>query len=256
MTAYEIVAILGAFAWLPPIITVIRRWILTPKVRLIAQRTVEIGFTNYGPIANLHVAFSVSGRDVVVSNIKMKIIHESGEQRVFTWQGIVQHIGRLSNPGTAQVPYDKEQSVLAMKLHVNDIEERFIRFQEDEFIAGKYPIEEKAIKHLLYLRESGQFEASKFLSSEQMTDLYKYMGQSFNWKKGKYTVVFEMSSPERFRLLDNVYHFELTTIDIEALEKNKETIDKEYENEVSTGPDGSAPNAIQWNWRYPNFSGT
>lgn len=256
VTVYEIAAVIGAFAWVPTLIKLFRRWFSIPTIRIITQRNIEIGFTSFGPIANLHLAFAVQGRDIVVSNIKMTLEHETHEKRQFSWQGIVQHLGRISNPGTAQIPYDKEQSVLAIKLHERDIDERFIRFQEDLFIANKLPIEEKAAKKLVYLATTQKHIPEDFLESEEIGELSSFIAHSFSWKKGRYAVTFQMYSPQRFRLINNTYSFELNELDIEALEKNKDQMKGELENQIWQGNSDRGKNEIRWNWRFPNLRGT
>ncbi len=80
------------------------------------------------------MAFSVDNKDIVIKNIQIKIRHESGEERLFSWQGIVQNLGKLSGPEGQFIPYEKENTVLAIKLKTEDIDERFIRFQEEFFL--------------------------------------------------------------------------------------------------------------------------
>ena len=62
MKLIDWIAILGALAWTPHLVNLVREWLAKSKVRVITQREVEIGFTTYGPIFNIRLAFSVENR--------------------------------------------------------------------------------------------------------------------------------------------------------------------------------------------------
>jgi hypothetical protein len=128
LTLIDGIAILGALAWTPHLITLTKNYFTKPKVSIITSRSAELGFTTLGPILNLHLAFSVEHKDVVVSDIKIRLKHSSGEERIFEWQGIKQNVGRMTTPDAGSMPFEKEHSVLAIKLNQTQIEERFIRF--------------------------------------------------------------------------------------------------------------------------------
>ena len=100
-------------------------------------------FTTLGSIFNLHLAFSVKNKDIVISSLKIKLKHETGGEKDFEWQGIQQHVMKLKAPDGSVLPYDKDQSVLAIKLNQKDIDERFIQFQERPFINEKIEKDKK-----------------------------------------------------------------------------------------------------------------
>lgn len=98
MKFFEAAAILGALAWLPHLIKLLKDHFIRPEVGIIAQRTAQIGYTIFGPILNLGIAFSVRHKDIVISSIKIKLKHQSGEERTLSWQGVVQSLGQLKSP--------------------------------------------------------------------------------------------------------------------------------------------------------------
>ncbi len=243
------IAILGALAWTPHLINVVKFLFLKPKVRIITPKDVDIGFTTYGPIFNLRLALAVEHKDIVVSDIKIKLKHESGEEKLFEWQGITQHFGKMKMPDT-EMPYEKEHSILAIKLNPNEIEERFVRFQEPKFIQSKQELTNEAIRKLNYLNAEGKFEADDFLRGEEMTALYSFNKQAFTWKQGKYQVLIEIQSPEKFTLVDNIREFSLTHVDIEQLGKNKDQLELDYKGMVVGSDDVTRP---RWQWCYPEL---
>jgi hypothetical protein len=90
------------------------------------------------------------------------------------------------------------------------------------------------------------------LKSQESMDVYNYIKHAFTWKAGKYKVVFELESPEEFNLVGNEYEFTLMPIDIEELEKNKESIEQDCINSFVTD-ENPARKAIHWNWRNPSL---
>ncbi|OQX90663.1 MAG: hypothetical protein B6D58_09755, partial [candidate division Zixibacteria bacterium 4484_95] len=224
MNIFEGAAILGALAWMPHLLKILKDVLTRPEIRVIVQRTAEIGYTPFGPILNLRIAFSVRHRDIVISSIKIRLKHESGEEKILSWQGIVERLAQMQTPEAGPIPWEKEHSVLAIKLTEKEVQERLIRFQEDDYHTNKETYESKVAKKLSYLKEKGEYNPDDFLQSEEIKDLYSFIKHWFNWKQGEYTLIFEVDSPEKFILKDNVYEFSLNPLTIELLEANKELI--------------------------------
>jgi len=252
MKLIDWIAILGALAWTPHLFSLVKNMITKPEVRIITPRIVELGFTTLGSIFNLHLAFSVKNRDLVISSLKIHLVHENGEEKIFDWQGIQQHVMRMRAPDGSVLPYEKEQSVLAMKLNEKDIEERFIQFQEASFQISKYDFENKAVKKITYLKNQKKYEPEEFMKSQEMQDVINFVKHSFSWKAGVYTFTIEVQSPEQFKLVDNRYQFTLTPVDIEELEKNKNEIEHDYKYQM-VPQDDEEYTKVNWNWRYPSL---
>ncbi|MCY9856027.1 hypothetical protein [Vibrio mediterranei] len=243
------IAILGALAWTPHLISLIKNYFTKPKVSIITSRSAELGFTSLGPILNLHLAFSVEHKDIVVSDLKIRLKHSSGEERIFEWQGIKQNVGKMTTPDAGSMPFEKEQSVLAIKLNQTQIEERFIRFQDVVFLASKKEYENKAVKKIAYLKAEGKYNSEEFLREQEMTELYNFNKHAFPWKEGEYVASIEIKSPEEFILIDNVRSFSLSPVDIEELSKNKDVLEADYKRLLVGQAEGEPD--IVWQWRAP-----
>lgn len=250
MKFFEWIALIGAFAWLPHLIIAMKDFFIRPQIRIITEKKAELGFTFFGSIINLRLAFAVKKKELVISGVKIQLTHQSGERRTFEWQGIVQNILQVKNPEYGEIPLEKESSVLAIKLNLKEIEERFIRFQEPKYHESKNTLDLKIHKKLIYLQESGQIDYESFLSSEEMTELVSFIKQSFNWRAGRYTARFEVESPDQFTLIDNQYSFELLPMDINTMEKNTSFIEKHYEQQFIKNNDSQE---IIWRWIHPIF---
>ena len=248
MTFLDVVAILGALAWTPHIFKVISNIFSVAKVRVIAQRTTEIGFTTFGPIFNIRLAFAVETKDIVISEIKLRLTHEGGDEKLFSWQGIVQHMGRMTLPN-AVMPYEKESSVLAIKLNQKDIEERFIRFQDPLYIDGQREYLYRADKKRSYLIAESKYDPKAFLREPEMAEIYNFNKHSFPWKIGKYCVKIEISSPEKFKVIDNKFEFNLSSMEVEMLQKNKEFLELDYKRFVYVPLEDNEE--FEWQWVNP-----
>lgn len=246
MKPIDWLAILGALAWTPHLLSLARDWLTKSKVRVITQREAELGFTTYGPIFNIRLAFSVENKDIVISDLRVRLTHESGEERVFEWQGITQHMGKMTLPDASAMPFEKEQSVLAIKLNQKDIEERFVRFQDPAYLATQREYVAKAAKKMSYLKAEERYDPELFLREPELTDLYSFNKHAFAWKSGRYTASIEMQSPEQFDLVDNVRAFNLTPLDIERLEKNKNLLELDYKRIITGGEE-----KLAWQWCNP-----
>jgi len=251
MEPIDWIAILGALAWTPHLFGIIKAWLTKSKIRVITEKNASIGFTTGGPIFNIGIAFSVEHRDIVISDLKIRLDHESGEKKIFEWQGITQKMGKMTTPDAGDMPFEKEQSVLAIKLNQKDIEERFIKCQEVSFMTDKLEYESKAIKKIAYLKSEGKYDAENFLREQEMTELYSFNKQAFPWKQGKYSVSIEIQSPEDFEIVDNHREFLLSHLDVEELSKNQDLIEQDYRRLLVGLKEGEEE--ILWQWRNPSL---
>lgn len=128
-------------------------------------------------------------------------------------------MGKMTLPDASPMPFEKEQSVLAIKLNQKEIEERFVKFQEPTFLTKQQNYAAKASKKMTYLKAEEKYDAESFLREPEMTELYSFNKHAFTWKPGKYIVYIEVQSPEKFNLVDNIREFNLSILEIEKIEK-------------------------------------
>ena len=87
-----------------------------------------------------------------------------------------------------------------------------------------------------------------------MIGFYSFIRQSFNWKKGKYSLIIEIESPDKYSIIGNKYEFSIDSTDITDLDKNKENIEIYYKNDLNSRLDEAYVfQKINWNWIYPNI---
>jgi len=126
-----------------------------------------------------------------------------------------------------------------------------IRFRDESYNASYEKHEAKCTKKEAFLKEAGNLDYNEFLKGEEMKDLYSFVKQSFNWKSGKYEMLIDVESPESFILKDNKYKFELNSLDIEYIEKNKDLIERYYEEIMIPMNQEEEHAQLNWSWRHP-----
>jgi len=253
MSLIEVAAVVGALAWVPPIFSAVRNWITKPEIRIITGDTPEIGYTVLGPILNLQIALTVKHKDIVITGMRIHIRHETGEQALFSWQGVKQRLGTMTNAQLGVMPYEKDLNVLAMKVSLKDVEERLIQFRSPSFLSRKAELEAISFKKLAHLRQSNTFDGDGFLRSQEMADLYSYTRQSFSWKPGAYRLSVVLESPDEFTVLGDQYSFNLAPIQVKQLTDNLDIVEPSYASEILPAKVGEEPKKIEWNWVYPQM---
>ncbi len=113
MMPAEFAAYLGALSWVPQIYS----FFATPKLKLTTARTIEVGYSTFGPVVNVGTAISVSRRDTLIEKIELLVKHQesSGQQRfVWVWLNELQH--QITSPGAPMIEIRKNQPAIALKV--------------------------------------------------------------------------------------------------------------------------------------------
>jgi hypothetical protein len=153
-TATDVVAFVGACAWLPQIIGWVSASLAMPKLRVIPAATVEIGYTIFGPIVNLPVSFLVQGTDALIDKITLDTIHEKGDRRSLIWKWLneTQHQIRSAN-GAITAEVVRNQLAIALRVGLLSQIDRTIGFQDLEFEARSQELSAKLVTRGNFLRE-------------------------------------------------------------------------------------------------------
>lgn len=228
MDAIDWVAIVGAAAWTPQIIILVR-WALTkPKVSLYLHPKIEIGYHTTGPIFNTTLALLSEKKDTILNMISVKIRHESGASYVFDWDGLSEDISEIQTYLGPTIYQKKTSLPLVVKVSHTGVAQVFVRFRHRKFKANcKNPFVSASDKFNL-LRTSGKLKTEEsidaLVSEKEFDELLKFFNAEFIWTKGKYTVTFEFGSPHKFKHEKSDYTFKLSQDDIDNLRKNIDNI--------------------------------
>jgi hypothetical protein len=249
MKPEEIAAYIGAAAWLPQIATWIYRAAIRPKLRIIPNHFAEVGFTTFGPIFNVRMAFLVEQRDLIIDGLDLVVRHEDGETRMFRWAGLAETFSEITDSAGNRQIVSKDQSPIAIKVVVQALLEKFVRFQEPRFHQEDGAITQVLVGHFNYLKQkSPETFVAETLASKEYSAVVDGRRQWFGWKPGKYHLNLEPKSPQKFKMIGAEFEFELRTTDIEQLRKNLPVVDTELRNVVSSNLDDSKPEPVHWQW--------
>jgi hypothetical protein len=249
MSAAEIAAYLGAAAWLPQIGRVIYRGFVRPVVTIVPEQYAEIGFTSFGPILNLRMAFSAGRKGAIIDGFDLLLRHVDGETRTLRWSGLTETFSQITDQAGNRQFVTREQSPIALQVGTESLVEKFVRFQEPRYHETVRPPLLRLVAHFKFLKEKGDPNyVDNALASEELHNLVEARQKSFWWRPGRYGIEFRLTSPKKILATKSRYSFELTALEIDQLQENVETLKADLENLLrSNKPDFEAV-PLNWNW--------
>lgn len=232
MTIYDILAIMGAMAWLPFIINIIKERLEKPKLKIIPDKQMEIGYTTLGPIFNINVAFLSETKSALITKVDLEIIHESNEHTYFTWTWFEESLFQMDLP---QIPvyYKKNQKAIALNVGINTLVEKKIGFQNIKFKDDADKLVKILNEDSVNLKSSGK-PLVELKSYSSFNNIIDYAQNAFQWKTGLYDAIFKVSLAESATTFEKGLKFQLSSQDLKRLFKNVEScksfVDKVYIN--------------------------
>ncbi|GAB6145305.1 hypothetical protein [Desulfocicer niacini] len=254
MKPTDIAAYIGAAAWLPQIISWIYKAYVTPQITISPDKFLEIGFTSYGPIFNIRLALSADRKSAIIDSFVVELTHEDGDSRILRWSGMNETFSEVTDSmGNRQV-ISKDQPAIALKIGTESLLEKFVRFQEPRFFDRIRSHLDEVTNHFDFLKKTNDDYVNEILKSKQFHDLSETRKKAFWWRPGKYKATFKIGSPKKINLTHGTFSFTLTTIDIDKLKKNLETLDIELKNVINSNLPDHTPLPVNWNWANVEFN--
>lgn len=249
MKPEEIAAYIGAAAWLPQIATWVYRRFVRPSVRLVPNQYAEAGFTSYGPIFNLRMAFSVENKDLIIDSMELVLRHQDGDSRVLRWAGLGETFSEITDSAGNKQIVGRDQSPIAMKIGTQSLLEKFVRFQEPRYHESDRPLIQALVAHFNFLKQSKPTTyVADTLASKELFALLEARKKSFWWRAGAYTVEVRLTSPQSFNIVNSRFRFELTSNDIALLDRNVATLNTDLQNIISSNLPDFQVQPLNWNW--------
>lgn len=249
MTPEELAAYIGAAAWLPQIAAWIYRAIVKPKLRVIPSQLAEVGFTSYGPIFNVRMAFLVENRDLIIDGLGLTVRHEDGDSHVFAWAGLGETFSEITDSAGNRQIVSKDQAPIAIKVTVQTLLEKFVRFQEPRFHEADGATTRALVTHFNFLKQKAPSTfVAEVLASKEYFNVVEARQKWFAWKPGKYTLTLQPTSPQKFGLVNPSFAFELTRADVEHLRRNLPVVETEIRNVIKSNLEEFKAEALHWQW--------
>ncbi len=247
MQILDVLSILGALAWVPPIISLFIKISKRPKISIFSNKQLEVGYTSFGPILNVNLAFLGENKNVLVNKMELQLIHENNETQHFTWEWFEEIMLQTDSPG-GPIPHRKNQQAIAIKIEKDQLVEKKIGFHQNNFKAEDNKLRKEVIENYLNILKNNQ-EISQLKITNPYNQLVDHYKNDFGWRIGVYTVVIKLYILEKKIPFEHKFKFQLDNIDVRALETNinlcMSLVEKDFVN-------SDKELKGNWVWRNPN----
>jgi len=243
MTIYDVLAIIGAGAWIPFLIQLIREKLRKPKLKIITDKQTEIGYTTLGPIFNINIAFLSEVKSSLITKIELQLTHESNESNTFTWIWFEESLLQMDLP-KIPISYKKNQKAIALNVNENVLVEKRIGFQSVKFKEEADRLVKAINEDSLNIKTSGKqlYELRSYSSHNNIID---FAQNAFSWKTGLYSGKFKVFLAETAKTFERTIQFQLSNLDLKTLHKNVESC-KKFIEKVYINVDAELDEKWEW----------
>ena len=217
-----LLAIIGALAWLPPLVSLILKLIRRPRLEVLSDNWAQIGFTELGPIFNPKLAFYAKNGSVLINRISAEVTHESGRRIDFEWQSIEERQMRMQMPEINNVLYVISDDAIGLNVTRDEMKVALIKMQSPDVIQKAEGVDRSYSEHLNHQKRVGKFELEEILTSKTTTDRIDFRKNNPSFEAGKYTVRLTVETRHSSIVDSELVEFEVTQEQVDSLAKNKE----------------------------------
>jgi hypothetical protein len=249
MNAADLAAYIGAAAWLPQIASWIHGSFIKPLISIVPANEAELGFSSYGPIFNVRIAFSADRKDAIIDGFEICLRHADGDARTFRWAGLSETFSEIRDDAGNRSVISRDQEPVALKIGTESLVEKFVRFQEPRYHDAIRPLFVNLLTHFNFLKQSGDPDyIAKVLASKELFDLLDARKKAFWWKPGQYQLTVKLSSTKKVAIAQDQFRFDLSSLDVDHLKQNLANLDTELQNVLKSNLPDFKLEPINWNW--------
>lgn len=249
MNAADIAAWVGAAAWLPQISTWVYGSFVKPLVTIVPATEAEIGFTRFGPLFNVRMAFAADRKDAIVDGMEAVLRHSDGETHTFRWAGLAETFSEISDDAGNRSVVRRDDSPVALKIGTQSLIEKLVRFQEPRYHEADRQPMMNLVAHFNFMKQSGESDyVAKVLASKEVHELLDARAKTFWWKAGHYSLQFQLSSPKKISLDHDRFEFEVTSLDVDHLRQNIKNIEIDLRNTLNSNLTVPVSEPFTWSW--------
>lgn len=250
MKIIDVVAILGALAWLPQILSWIYNWFRKPQITVFHDSVAEVGYILFGNAFNIRLSFLTKYKNALIDDMKLDIIDKDGATHQFQWTWYSETFYEIQAPeGTTTMA--KRQNAIAVNTYKDVLIEKFIGFQSIAFLEER--------KRLIYElkcfidnhKKGGEIEEKIIKGSNEYNSLLRFYKNSMIWKAGEYKAICKIHIADTGEVVNHSFNFKLSDIEIDALAENINILEKlMYSDYVVPNPQLN----FKWEWINPQIN--
>ena len=233
MKIIDLVAILGALAWLPQIISWIYHWLQKPMISVYHEEEAEVGFIKFGNAFNIRLSFLARRKHALIDNIELCITDKDGANHTFKWIWYSETLYELQAP-TGNATMAKQQNAIAINAYKDVLIEKFIGFQSSSFLDRRKQLAYKLNSFIENQSTVGKIDADAIRRSNEYNELLRLYKNSMIWKTGDYSAICKIHIADTDTYMQHSFKFRLSDIEVETLKKNiefaRKIIDVEFIN--------------------------
>lgn len=250
MKLIDIIAILGALAWLPQIISWIYNWLKKPKISIYHDGEAEVGYIKNGNVFNLRLSFLAREKHALIDNIELILTDKDGAHHTLKWMWYSETFYELQGPA-GNSTMAKQQNAIAINAFRDVLIEKFIGFQSIAFLEKRKQLAYKLTTFIENQRANGEIDIDAIKRSHEYNELIRLYKNSLLWKSGEYSAIARIHIADTNETIDHKLNFRLSDLEIDTLNKNiefaKSVVDCEF-------IDATQQLTGAWLWAKPNIS--
>jgi hypothetical protein len=245
MGSFDWVAVIGAAAWLPQIVSFVHRMLIKPRMSIIPVPQLEIGYTFLGPILNIKAALFAENKDATIVDMHVLLTHEKGRSIRLNWHSFVEKFSELRSLSGETAEVSRDQEATALRISTSLPVEKFIRFQDPAFQAQSRELTTIADADLNRITDAGG-DGGSFVHTKAYSELTRFLRHQFCWEAGRYQAEFQIQLLERRSPVMARSEFSLAESDVERLALNVGSMEKRIQQIAEGVPEAERVNPTNW----------
>lgn len=230
MKFIDIIAILGALAWLPQIISWAYNWIKKPKLSVYHDGEAEIGYIKNGNAFNLRFSFLARDKHALIDDIELVLTDKDGAHHTLKWMWYSETFYELQGPAGNSI-MAKQQNAIAINAFKDVLIEKFIGFQSISFIEARKQLAYRLTTFVENQKNNGDVDFDAVKRSYEYNELIRLYKKSLFWKAGEYSAIARIHIADTNETIEHSFKFRLSDLEIDTLNKNKELTKSVIEHE-------------------------
>ena len=221
MKLIDIIAILGALAWLPQIFSWIYNWLKKPKISIYHDGEAEVGYIKNGNAFNLRFSFLARDKHALIDDIELHLTDKDGARHILKWMWYSETFYELQGPA-GNSTMAKQQNAIAINAFRDVLIEKFIGFQSVAFLEKRKLLAYKLTTLVENQKINGAVDMEAVKRSHEYNELIRLYKNSLLWKVGEYSAIAKIHIADTNETIEHAFSFRLSELEIDTLNKNIE----------------------------------